>query len=233
MSQPYVQPEPVELLAHFRKSLSHGELLASALPDVPEVQLWLVNPSIMEQRLSEDDIAAVFESPAYWSFCWASGQAMARRILDQPELVAGKTVIDFGSGSGVVAIAAVKAGARRVIACDLDPGSLLAVAANAELNGIAANGETLVLSGDCFLAAEAEAEKVDLLLAADVLYDEENKPLLERFLREFGQVLIADSRVKNFNEPGYEFTDVERSITFPDLGEFEEFKSVNFYQNSD
>jgi len=187
----------------------------------------------MERRLSDDDIAAVFETPAYWSFCWASGQAMARRILDQPDLVAGKTVLDFGSGSGVVAIAAVKAGARRVIACDLDPGALLAVAANAGLNGIAANGEILVLSGDCFLAAKAEAKQVDLLLAADVLYDAENKPLLERFLREFGQVLIADSRVRNFNEPGYEFTGAERSITFPDLGEFEEFKTVNFYQNSD
>ncbi|MCV6614480.1 MAG: 50S ribosomal protein L11 methyltransferase [Cellvibrionaceae bacterium] len=217
---------PEALLAHFRQTLPHAELVPTALPDVDEITLWLVDPAIMDARLSEETIAAVFEQPAYWSFCWASGQATARKLLDQPELVKGKTVIDFGTGSGVVAIAALMAGAAKVYASDLDPGALLATEANAVLNGLAGDSR-LVLSDDCFDLSDAG---VDLVLAADVLYDWENKPLLEKFRRHFPQTLVADSRVRNFSEPGYEAIGVERSITFPDLGEFEEFKTVNFYR---
>lgn len=77
----------------------------------------------------------------------------------------------------------------------------------------------------------ADNGSVDWVLAADALYDWENKPLLEKFRQCFNKTLIADSRVKNFNEPGYESIVVKRSVTFPDLGEFEEFKIVNFYQS--
>lgn len=217
---------PAALLAHFRETLPHAKLLPTILPDVPSIKLWLVDPSIMEARLSEETIAAVFETPAYWSFCWASGQAMAAKLLAQPELVRDKTIIDFGTGSGVVAIAALMAGAKKVYASDLDAGALLSVAANVELNGFA-DDERLQINGDCF---DLDESSVDLLLAADVLYDWENKPLLEQFRARFPKTIVADSRVKNFSEPGYEAIGVERSITFPDLGEFEEFKTVNFYQ---
>lgn len=219
---------PKDLLQHFRQTLPHAELLATQLPDVPSISLWLVNPAIMDARLSEKTIAAVFEEPAYWSFCWASGQAMAAMILEQPEIVKDKVIVDFGTGSGVVAIAALLAGAKRVYASDLDEGALLSVRANAQLNGLA-DDERLLINQDCF-DIESYTE-VDLLLAADVLYDWENKPLLEKFREMFNKTLIADSRVKNFNEPGYEAIAVRRSITFPDLGEFEEFKTVNFYQS--
>lgn len=219
---------PNDLLQHFRQTLPHAELMATQLPDVPSVSLWLVNPAIMDARLSEQTVAAVFEEPAYWSFCWASGQAMAAMILEQPELVKDKVIVDFGTGSGVVAIAALLAGAKRVYASDLDQGALLSVQANAQLNGLG-NDQRLIINQDCF-DIENQPD-VDLLLAADVLYDWENKPLLEKFRKMFRKTLIADSRVKNFNEPGYEAIAVKRSITFPDLGEFEEFKTVNFYQS--
>lgn len=225
---PRAENAPEVLLQHFRQTLPHAELLATKLPDVPDISLWLVNPAIMDARLSEETIAAVFDEPAYWSFCWASGQAMAAMILEQPELVRDKVIVDFGTGSGIVAIAALKAGAKTVYASDLDEGALLSVQANAELNGLA-NDDRLVINRDCFDLADNGS--VDLVLAADVLYDWENKPLLEKFRQCFNKTLIADSRVKNFNEPGYEAIAVKRSVTFPDLGEFEEFKTVNFYQS--
>ncbi|GAA6152353.1 class I SAM-dependent methyltransferase [Pseudoteredinibacter isoporae] len=219
---------PKDLLQHFRQTLPHAELLATQLPDVPTVSLWLVNPAIMDARLSEETIAAVFEEPAYWSFCWASGQAMAAMILEQTDLVRDKVIVDFGTGSGIVAIAALMAGAKTVYASDLDEGALLSVQANAALNGFA-DDDRLVICRDCFSLANSES--VDMVMAADVLYDWENKPLLEKFRQCFKKTLIADSRVRNFNEPGYEAIAVRRSVTFPDLGEFEEFKTVNFYQS--
>lgn len=213
---------PVALLNYFRRSLPHAELLACTLPSANAIRLWLVNPEIMQSRLPEDVVLAIFEDPAYWAFCWASGQALACEILAKPELVSDKTVMDFGSGSGVVAIAAALAGAKKVIACDCDPGALLAIEANAELNQI-----ELVLNGDYF----ADQHKVDVLLAADVLYDQENKPLLADFLTRADCVLLADSRVKNFSQAGYQHLAVRESITYPDMGELEEFRQVNFYSN--
>jgi predicted nicotinamide N-methyase len=215
-----------QLLDYLQRTVPHGHLLSSPLPAVEgkaaDMSLWLVDPSIMDARLSEEVISAIFEEPAYWSFAWASGQALARQLLDTPEWVAGKTVLDFGCGSGIAAIAAAKAGAKRVIACDLDPGALLSTRANAELNGV----ELDYL--DDFFALE---EPVDVLLAADVLYDWENKPLLPEFLAQGKRVIIADSRVRDFSEPGYYHTGSMRAVTFPDLGEFEEFKTVNFYDS--
>jgi predicted nicotinamide N-methyase len=226
MSEVLETPLPQRLLAYLQRTVPHGHLLPTQLPDVegssPELSLWLVDPSIMEARLSEEVISAIFEEPAYWSFAWASGQALARKLLDNPEWVAGKTVLDFGCGSGIAAIAAAKAGAKRVIACDLDPGALLSTKANAELNGV----ELEYLED--FFALE---EPVDVLLAADVLYDWENKPLIPVFLEKGMRVIIADSRVRDFSEPGYHHTGQIRAVTFPDLGEFEEFKTVNFYDS--
>jgi predicted nicotinamide N-methyase len=226
MSEVLETPLPQRLLAYLQRTVPHGHLLPTQLPGVegssPELSLWLVDPSIMEARLSEEVISAIFEEPAYWSFAWASGQALARKLLDNPEWVAGKTVLDFGCGSGIAAIAAAKAGAKRVIACDLDPGALLSTKANAELNGV----ELEYLED--FFALE---EPVDVLLAADVLYDWENKPLIPVFLEKGKRVIIADSRVRDFSEPGYHHTGQIRAVTFPDLGEFEEFKTVNFYDS--
>lgn len=210
------------LLSNLRRTLPHGEILQTSLPLTPAISLWLIDPEVMHTRLSEEVISAVFGEPAYWSFCWASGQALARRILEQPQLVAGKTVLDFGCGSGVAAIAAARAGAGKVIACDLDADALAATRANARLNQVA-----LELIDDLF---ELPAP-VDVLLAADVLYDWENKPLLPVFREKASHVIIADSRVRDFAEPGYGHTGSMCAVTLPDLGELEEFKTVNFYES--
>jgi predicted nicotinamide N-methyase len=127
----------------------------------------------MHRPFTPDEIRRVMDEPPYWCFCWASGLVLARWLAEHPQWVRGKTVLDFGAGSGVAAIAAARAGAAEVVACDLDPLALQASRANAALNGVA-----LEVSADFF----AEADRFDVILVADVLYDRANLPLLDAFL---------------------------------------------------
>ncbi len=193
------------------------------LPEVPEIRLWLLNADFPQHELTAEQFQAVLNYPAYWAFCWASGQVLARFLLDHPEHVAGKRVLDFGSGSGVAGIAAALAGAE-VVACDIDPDALLATTINAEANGV------IIERCDSFEACEGE---FDLVLAADVLYDRENLPWLARFLDRAPKVLVADSRIRDFAEPGYEKLGEWPSNTLPDLDESPEFRRVSVYLGSE
>lgn len=203
-----------------QKMLADARVCEQSLPLCPGLPLWLVDPLPMQRAFSAEEIRRIETYPAYWAFCWASGQVMAAHILDQPDIVAGKTVLDFGAGSGVVAIAAAKAGAARVIACDNDPDALLACRENARLNGV-----SLELSDDFF----ASEERIDLLLAADVLYDRANLPLLSAFTERAQEVLVADSRIRDFNVPPYRRTHQLDAHTVPDLDEAREFRQVSLY----
>lgn len=209
-----------ELTHALRRHLRAARAEAQPLPDCPQLQLYLLNPDYPQQALSREEIEAIMHYPAYWAFCWASGQVMARYLLDNPELVRGRCVVDFGSGSGVAGIAAAQAGADRVIACDIDPDAQLASMANAELNGV-----DVKVCGDFFELPVSP----DVILVADVLYDRENFPWLARFLSRAPRVLLADSRVKDFREPGYRRIAQYTSCTLPDLDESEEFRQVNVY----
>ncbi|HIQ44974.1 MAG TPA: protein methyltransferase, partial [Pseudomonas oleovorans] len=113
-----------------------------------------------------------------------------------------------------------KAGAAEVVACDLDPLALAACRANAALNGV-----TLSYSADFF----AEADRFDLILVADVLYDRANLPLLDHFLSRGRQALVADSRVKDFQHPLYRRLALLDGCTWPDLAEPAEFREVSLY----
>ena len=117
-------------------------------------------------------------------------------------------------------IAAAKAGALEVVACDLDPLALQASRANAELNEV-----QLSYSSDFF----AEDDRFDLILVADVLYDRANLPLLDQFLSRGRQALVADSRVRDFRHPLYRRLDVLEACTWPDLAEPAEFRLVSLY----
>ncbi len=117
--------------AHLKLSTLHFENAAGH-----ELKFWLIDPEGMDAPLSEQETNAVFADPPYWSFCWGSGLALAERILRGAYSVKGKTVLDFGCGSAVVAIAAALAGADKVIACDIDPLALKASALNAYENGV-------------------------------------------------------------------------------------------------
>lgn len=205
---------------HLQKTLSRGRVVVSRPAGCPGLALYLFDPGVLEGPLSHDEAQAVVAEPAYWSFCWASGQVLAQWILDHPNQVAGKTVFDFGSGSGVVAVASALAGAARSIACDIDPAALDAVSANARLNGVAVE-----LCEDW----HQRPPEVDLITAADVLYDPENRPLLGVFRSAARQVLLADSRVRDLGNPDYRLQGRVEARTWPDLHEFEEFNQVRVY----
>jgi predicted nicotinamide N-methyase len=206
-----------------KNMLHDASISEQVLPQCPEIKLWLVDPLPMQRPFSQEEILAIQAYPAYWAFCWASGQVLARHILDNPELVQDKRVMDFGAGSGIVAIACIMAGAKQVIACDIDPDALVSCEENARLNQV-----EFELHGDLF---EFDQE-IDLLIAADVLYDKANLPLLDVFLEKAPQVLVADSRVKNFNFPPYQAIGQVESFTVPDLDELDEFRRVNLYKAS-
>ena len=208
---------------HLQQSLSElvgdARLIITDLPDTT-LKLWLLDPQRMDRCFTADETRRILYEPPYWAFCWASGLALARYLAEQPHWVQGKRVLDFGAGSGVAAIAAARAGALEVLACDLDPLALAACRANAELNDV-----QLHYSSDFF----AEADRFDLILVADVLYDRENLPLLDQFLTRGQQVLVADSRVRDFKHPLYRQLDSLKALTLPDLAEPHEFRNVSLY----
>jgi len=134
----------------------------------------------------------------------------------------GQARAGFRRGSGVAGIAAAKAGALEVVACDLDPLALASCRANAELNGV-----ELGYSADFF----AEADRFDLILVADVLYDRANLPLLDQFLTRGREALVADSRVRDFQHPDYQRLAILDALTLPDLAEPWEFRKVSLYHS--
>ncbi|UZE95694.1 50S ribosomal protein L11 methyltransferase [Alkalimarinus alittae] len=209
-----------KLIKNIQKTLSKGDVAITQPAGCKALSLYLFNPEVLEGPLSHDEAQAVVAEPAYWSFCWASGQALASYILQHPELVAGKNVLDFGAGSAIVAIAAAKAGANKAIACDIDPDALDAANANASLNNV-----EVVVSEDL----EQCLGDIDVIVAADVLYDPENMPFLKRFKQAASLIILADSRVKNLGDEAYELQQVITCRTWPDLNEFEEFNQVRIY----
>jgi len=210
---------PHDLQRALSELLGDAQLVATELPGTA-LKLWLIDADNMDRAFSPEETRRILEEPPYWSFCWASGLALARFLAEQPQWVAGKRVLDFGSGSGVAAIAAVKAGALEVVACDLDPLALAACQANARLNDV-----QLSYSADFF----AETDRFDLILVADVLYDRANLPLLDQFLSRGRQALVADSRVRDFQHPAYLRLAMLEAHTLPDLAEPAEFRNVSLY----
>ena len=108
-------------------------------PHVPEISLRLATEAHELWLKTEAELEAIGLPPPYWAFAWAGGQALARYVLDHPADVAGKTVLDFAAGSGLVAIAAARAGASTVTAADIDPFCREAIAINAAVNGTGAD----------------------------------------------------------------------------------------------
>jgi predicted nicotinamide N-methyase len=210
---------PQDLQHALGQLLGDARLVACPLPET-ELKLWLIDGDNMDRAFSPEETRRILHEPPYWSFCWASGLAMARYLVEQPHWVAGKRVLDFGAGSGVAGIAALKAGALEVVACDLDPLALAACQANALLNDV-----TLGHSEDFF----AENDRFDLILVADVLYDRANLPLLDQFLSRGREALVADSRVRDFQHPLYRRIEMLEAMTLPDLAEPEEFRHVSLY----
>ncbi|MER7891115.1 50S ribosomal protein L11 methyltransferase [Micromonospora sp. NPDC094482] len=167
-------------------------------PYVPEVRLHLAEDAIVWWARMEALAGHALPAP-YWASVWAGGQALARHLLDHPELVAGRRVLDLAAGSGLVAIAAALAGAEQVIANDIDPYAVAAVTVNARVNRVtvtAVGGDLLDSTGD----------DTDLLVAGDVLYDREMAdrvlPFLARAAAGGTEVLVGDPG-RGFLPPGW------------------------------
>jgi predicted nicotinamide N-methyase len=141
-------------------------------PLVPEIKLHLAAESLPIWQKTEDELGELNVPPPFWAFAWAGGQALARYLLDNPALVANKRVLDLGCGSGLTAIAPMLAGAKSVLAADIDNVALIALQLNA-----AANGVTITTTSDDLLAAPPGAFEV--IMVGDLFYE---RQLAERVL---------------------------------------------------
>jgi predicted nicotinamide N-methyase len=155
---------------------------------VPEVVLYLGDDVIALWEYTEKEAGTPL-APPFWAFAWAGGQALARYLLDHPDLVAGRTVLDLAAGGGVVAIAAAKAGAARVTAAEIDPAAIAAIELNAAANAVTVER----LLGDVL---DGDAHGADLVTAGDVFYSREMATrmlaFLERVAARGARVLVGD-----------------------------------------
>jgi predicted nicotinamide N-methyase len=147
------------------------------VPHAPEISLHVADEATELWQKTEEELGEIGLPPPFWAFAWAGGQALARYILDHPETVRGRRVLDFASGSGLVAVAAMKAGAAEVTACDIDPFAIAAIGLNAEANGVSAiiplqadivgldRGWDTVLAGDICYERDLAQRVTDWLFA--------------------------------------------------------------------
>jgi predicted nicotinamide N-methyase len=153
-------------------------------PHVPEIRLHLASEAHDLWLKTEEELEEIGLPPPFWAFAWAGGQGLARHILDHAELVEGKRVIDFASGSGLVAIAAMKAGAASVLAIDIDPWTETAIRLNAALNGV----DVSFAASDIIDSIQA----ADIYLAGDVFYD---KAFADRLVPWFTTLAMSGATI--------------------------------------
>ncbi|MFP6845902.1 MAG: 50S ribosomal protein L11 methyltransferase [Thalassolituus sp.] len=183
--------------------------------------LWLLNIDVDAVSMDAQGIGRFWQNLPYWAFAWAGGRALAQFIVANPNLVAGKRVLDFGCGSGIVGIAAALAGAKTVFVADLDPQALLAAQVNAAVNGV----DIQIVDGDW--------PQVDLLLASDVLYDISSSADLKTLMLDIPHWLLAESR---FVAPDFvELRCLQQIVTstLPAIGDFDERVEVDIYCRRD
>jgi predicted nicotinamide N-methyase len=155
---------------------------------VPEIQLYLADDAVSLWQLTEEELGELGLPPPFWAFAWAGGQALARYVLDHPQIVRGRRVLDVASGSGLVAIAAMQAGAQSALAADIDRFAADAAALNAALNRV-----TLSTTDSDLVGAAVDQE---VILVGDLFYDRDLAPRVVAWLvalRDAGKsVLIGD-----------------------------------------
>jgi predicted nicotinamide N-methyase len=166
--------------------LAHTALMP--VPHAPEIRLLVATEATALWSRTEEELGEMGLPPPFWAFAWAGGQALARHVLDHPREVAGRSVLDFASGSGLVGIAAMRAGARAVTASDLDAFALEAMLLNA-----AANATTLTPCGEDLIGTDGGWETV---LAGDIFYEKALATRIFDWLRQLANrganVLIGD-----------------------------------------
>ncbi|MFY7719600.1 MAG: class I SAM-dependent methyltransferase [Brevundimonas sp.] len=171
------------------------------MPHAPEISLWLADEVTPIWRLTEEELGEMGLPPPFWAFAWAGGQGLARWLLDNPAEVAGKRVLDLAAGSGLVGIAAIRAGAASALCADIDPFCAAAVALNAGANGV-----TLAFTDTDLL--EGSPPDVEVICAGDVFYEQ---PMAGRVLawlteaaRRGTRVLVGDPLRTYFPKQGFD-----------------------------
>jgi len=175
-----------------RKAFIRANTRLKPVPHVPEIVLHVAEESVPIWRKTEEELNAMGLPPPYWAFAWAGGQALARYVLDHPELVAGLRVLDLAAGSGLVAIAAAKAGAAPVTAADIDPFTEAAIYLNVEANDTYV--DVIVL--DVLDTPAPAVARYDVILVGDLFYERDTAAralgFLERNAAAGSRVLIGD-----------------------------------------
>jgi predicted nicotinamide N-methyase len=151
------------------------------VPLVPEISIYVADEAVPLWHKTEEELGEAGLPPPFWAFAWAGGQALARHILDHPELVRGQCVLDLASGSGLVGIAAMKAGASSVTAADIDAFAHAAAKLNAGENNVELSHLSRdVLTGD---SDEPDDKPWDVILAGDIFYERETAAHVFNFLQ--------------------------------------------------
>ena len=161
-------------------------------PLVPEIALYLATEITPLWHATEAELGREQLPPPYWAFAWAGGQALARHVLDHPQLVRGRSVLDFGAGSGLLALAAARAGAARATAAEIDGFAAAAIALNAALNGL----DVAIESDDVIGRLPAPW---DVVLVGDMCYE---RPLAERLTAWLRRFAAADGTLVLLGDPG-------------------------------
>jgi predicted nicotinamide N-methyase len=172
-----------------------------APPLVPEIRLHLAEESLPIWLKTEEELGEINVPPPFWAFAWAGGQALARYLLDNAELMRGKTVLDLGSGSGLTAIAAMRAGASSALASDIDALALAAIGLNAEANGVSvATSQKDQLAGP--------PRDADVVLVGDLFYErtlaEAVSAYIDAAAKDGALVLIGDPQRNYFPKGTFE-----------------------------
>jgi predicted nicotinamide N-methyase len=170
------------------------------VPLVPEISLHVADEAVPLWQKTEEELGALGLEAPFWAFAWAGGQALARYVLDHPALVAGKRVLDFASGSGLVAIAAAKSGARAVEACEIDDFAIAAIALNTEANRASVQTIHADLVG--------RDEGWDVVLAADICYE---RDMAARALDWLASLAARGAEVR-IGDPGRTYLPKERLL---------------------
>lgn len=160
-------------------------------PLVPEIRLHVASEVLPIWQMTEEELSQAGLPPPFWAFAWAGGQAMARYLLDHPETVAGKRVLDFGAGSGLAGIAAALAGAVQVTASEIDPIAVAAIRINAAANRVNVDAIETDLVG-------RPGTDWDVVLAADVCYE---GPAASRIVAWLGKLVQQEIMVL-MGDPG-------------------------------
>jgi predicted nicotinamide N-methyase len=180
------------------EAFTRANTALAAPPHVPEIRLHLADEAHDLWKKTEEELAGIGLPPPFWAFAWAGGQGLARHILDHPALVAGRRVLDFASGSGLVAIAACKAGAGAAIAADIDPFARMACALNRAVNGV-----EFAFTGEDIIGTDGGW---DMILAGDVFYDRE---LAARLVPWFSALRLRGAEVL-VGDPGRSYLPKDR-----------------------